>query len=312
MEIYNKKFVYFEWDKELEGKECFVADYIDNLKWNVNNNSDPEQITYNKNNDSYPFREKDTEREWCFAYYDPDYAAKKAFMEGKTIQARYCLDKCEYDWFDIDLDRAAGGFNFDDFEFRLKPEETKWYIVLDDYGLSRTNSKIDDVVLFEGTEDECIKWMDEHKKFENIMIAWINGAQIELELQDPIRGIRWVPATKPTWDISNNYRIKPEVESVPFDSVQELIDAWDNKYPQNKNRPKGTMPLIWIKEKEKNRVHLITNFYFERVLMEYDVGTSDYHFTLKELFENYTFADGSIIGKVKKEQNDTETTESNL
>ena len=90
-----------------------------------------------------------------------------------------------------------------------------------------------------------------------------------------------------------------KVKYVPFNTVQELIDAWDNKYPQNKNRPEGTMPLIWIKHKEKNRVYLITDFLFDKAY-DCDVGTEDENLRLTELFENFTFLDGSIIGKVKE------------
>lgn len=129
--------------------------------------------------------------------------------------------------------------------------------------------------------------------------AYLEGEQIQFKGNID----NWVDiAGIPLFNASpDEYRIKPESEYVPFDTVQELINAWDEKYPQNKNRPEGTMPLIWIKEKECNRAYLITDFFFERVYMEYDAGTSNYHFTLKELFENYTFADGSIIGKVKEE-----------
>jgi hypothetical protein len=103
---------------------------------------------------------------------------------------------------------------------------------------------------------------------------------------------------EPSFLLCNEYRIKPEDAYVPFDTVQELIDAWDEKYPQNKNRPEGTMPLIWIKQKLKNRVYLITDFMFEKYF-EDDVGTEDDNLQLKELFDDYTFLDGSVIGKVK-------------
>ena len=78
----------------------------------------------------------------------------------------------------------------------------------------------------------------------------------------------------------DEYRIKPKSEYVPFDTVQELIDSWDNKYPQNKNRPKGTMPLIWVKSKQKNRVYLITDFLFDNYHNN-DVGTEDSNLQLK-------------------------------
>ena len=151
--------------------------------------------------------------------------------------------------------------------------------------------------------------------------AFMDGKTIQYLYND-----EWIDvAHSPLWGLDNTYRIKPEdecegcmkydyctnkdgkrcksyctkVEYVPFDTVEGLIEAWDNKYPQNKNRPEGTMPLIWIKNKEKNRVYLITSFLFEKVF-GYDVGTCDEDMKLTELFNNFTFLDGSIIGKRSK------------
>ena len=293
MELYDKKYVYFDWDDKLEGKKGFFGDSINHLKLNVKDNRTMFywEICHNVNtNTDYPFGFIDgygSSHCFRFCYYDPYYEFRKAYLEGKQLQFKNKND----DWEDVD-----GEPLFDGDEYRIKPG---WYVILDEYGLSRTNSKHDGDVLFEGTEEECIQWIDEHKKFEKIMIAWINGAQIELGIEDPIHGIRWVPATKPTWNISSNYRVK----HVLFDSVHELINAWDNKYPQNKNRPKGAMPLIWIENKAyKGTVFLITAYYFEKSMHDADVGTNEGDYTLRELFENYTFADGSIIGKVKEDE----------
>ena len=299
MELYNREFVYFDWDDELEGKKGFFSNNINDLKRSVKDNRTMwyGEICKNVNtNTDYPFGFIDDfgiSHCFRFCYYDPYYEFRKACLEGKRLQFK----NNNGNWEDV-----RGEPIFENDEYRIKPVKTKWYIVLDEYGLSRTNSKEGErCVLFEGTEDECIKWMDEHKKFEKIMLAWINGAQIELEIQDPIRGIICVPATKPTWNISNNYRVKPEPEYIPFDSVEGLINAWDEKYPQNKNRPKGTMPLIWIENKAyKGTVSLITDYYFERSMHDADVGTNEGDYTLKELFEDYTFLDDSIIGKEKE------------
>ena len=77
--------------------------------------------------------------------------------------------------------------------------------------------------------------------------------------------------------------------------MQELIVAWDEKYPQNKNRPEGTMPLIWVKNKGANEVSLITDFYFDCA----EISLSDTQISLEELWKYYTFADDTVIGKVK-------------
>ena len=314
MELYNKEFVFFDWDNNLEGKKGFFADNIDDLKQNVKDNR---VLWYGEicrsDNNNYPFKlieEKGNSAHFRFCYYDPYYEFRKAYLEGKQLQFR----NSEGDWEDV---HGAPFFNKD--EYRIKPK--MWYVVLNDNGLSRTNSKHDDV-MFEGTEEECVKWIEVREKFEDIMIAWEDGKTIQYN-----SGNGWEDCcdNKPAWDVTSEYRIKDEckgcmkynsctnkdgnrcrcycteVEYVPFDTVEGLINAWNNKYPQNKNAPKGTMPLIWIKHKEKNRVYLITDFLFEKYFKN-DVGTEDEDFTLEELFNNYTFADGSIIGKVKESE----------
>lgn len=202
MELYNKEFVYFDWDEKLDGKKVMVSDDIYKLKRYVNSEEINTYEVSKSSDDKYPFRVSGTAFRFC--YYDPYYELRKAYLKGKQIQFKGNIDN----WVDI-----AG------------------------------------IPLFNASPDE--------------------------------------------------YRIKPESEYVPFDTVQELIDAWDEKYPQNKNRPEGTMPLIWVKSKQKNRVYLITDFLFDKYFNN-DVGTEDSNLQLKELFEDYTFADGSIIGKVKE------------
>lgn len=400
MELYNKKYVYFEWDDELEGKKGFVADDISELKYDVNNCRYQGILCRGQNVPACPFSQQGVDDVFTFAYYDPDYEIKKEFFDGKTIQAHFKTNDRYHgnnEWFDINKDTLSEGYSLEDFDLRMKEElkyyaiygsnaiykdteindeteskvlafstsesfiddfienhkglydvlkagfsgETieyrnlhdgdnspwlpwnlcyntnlnpydfvnfeyrikhKWYIVLDDYGLSRTNLIIKDkYVVFEGTEDECIKWMDKYGKFEKIMVAWKQDKKIQCK--DGNEWVDWELSDIPressfnTWE---EWRIKDEdVEYVPFDTVQELIDYWDEKHPSN--RPADTLPLIWIKEKDFDRRYLITEYYFERDVNKGDVGTSNNYFTLKELFEKYTFLYGATIGKVKEE-----------
>ena len=53
-----------------------------------------------------------------------------------------------------------------------------------------------------------------------------------------------------------NYRIKPEPKRRPFKSCDELIRFWESHYC-NGNRPKGTMPLIWVKLKENDYIYMV-------------------------------------------------------
>lgn len=298
MELYDKKYVYFEWDNKLDGKIGFVAQNIAALRGQVNNNPKAMVTLSGSDDDTCPFTyyvDDEITCDYQFAYYDPYYELRKAYLEGKQLQFK----NDNGDWIDV-----AGEPLFKVDEYRIKPET--WYIILDDDGVSRTSELCEnETVLFEGIEEECIEWMDKYKKFEKIMVAWKQGKTIQYK--DGNEWIDWVLHEVPlagALDTWKEWRIKDEceeaVESTPFDSIQELIAAWDEKYPQNKNRPEGTMPLIWIKDKYYNRSYLITEYYFERDMNECDVGTSNNYFTLKELFEEYTFADGTVIGKVKE------------
>ena len=91
MELYDKKYVYFDWDDNLEGKKGFFGDSINHIKQNVKDNRTLwfGNICHNTNaNTDYPFAfidESGNSHCFRFCYYDSDYAAKKAFMEGKTV-----------------------------------------------------------------------------------------------------------------------------------------------------------------------------------------------------------------------------------
>ena len=193
MTLYDSKFVYFEWDDELEGKEVILARTIKDLKEFVSSGDKDRFFVVQKGND-LPFSNGTVDCGFC--YYDPYYEFRKAYIEGKQLQFK----NRNGDWEDV-----SG------------------------------------VPLFNGVDE---------------------------------------------------YRIKPD-NYVPFDTLQELIDAWDEKYPQNKNRPEGTMPLIWVKNKGANEVSLITDFYFDCD----EIALSDTQISLEELWKYYTFTDGTVIGK---------------
>jgi hypothetical protein len=295
MELYNKEFVYFDWDDTLEGKKGFVADSINDLKQYVKNNIDSwfGEIHKNTKNGTYPFESIDdsgVEYPFKFCYYDPYYEFRRAYLEGKQLQYKA---RDTGNWIDV-----VGDPVFKGAEYRIKPK--MWYIVLDDCGLSRTNLKSDDDVMFEGTEEECIKWMDKYGKFEKIMLACRQGKAIQYK--DGDKWTDWMLNDFPrngALDGWKEWRIKDEVvESVPFDTVHELIDAWDSKYPQNKNRPEGTMPLIWVKSKATKCIYLINGYDYE----DNKVGINIYWVALGDLFKEYTFLDSSIIGKVREKE----------
>lgn len=302
MELYNKEFVYFEWDKKLDGKKGFVAQNIESLKGQVNNNPKGMVTLSGSNDDVCPFTyfcDGEITCDYVFAYYDPYYEFRKAYLEGKQLQFKN--DKGG--WEDI-----PDGFPplFTTDEYRIKPDDIIWKVVLSDdcaLGIAKTTDKH---VYFTGNEEECNEWINEHNNFTDIMWAWEREKK-PIQFYDD-RCKKWRNCNdfdgkpcEPNWGVGTEYRIKPENTYVPFDSVQELIDAWERKSGIKFNH-ELTMPQIWIKRKDTNEVYLITEFMFENDDSDgdWDVGTSYENLELKELLDYFTFLDGSIIGKVKE------------
>lgn len=299
MELYNKEFVYFDWDDKLEGKKGFSSDDINTLKQAVKDNRTGlyGEIIKNTGPDSqFPFETIDNSGwhgHFRFCYYDPYYEFRRAYLEGKQLQFR----NSEGDWEDV---HGEPLFNKD--QYRIKPDDIIWKVVLSDDGSLAIAKSTDKHVYFTGNVEECNTWIKNHSKFVDIMWAWEREHKSIQYNHDDGKG--WLDCKdwdntpcEPNWELHTEYRIKEEY--VPFDSVQELIDGWKKKSGLEFNR-ELLMPLIWIKRKEKNQVYLITEFLFENDCCNCNVGTSYENLELKELFENFTFLDGSIIGKVKE------------
>ena len=187
MELYNKKFVYFDWDDNLEGKEGFFADNIESLKQNVNDDVTPSygKIVKNSDNDNnfLPFRcvkESGWGDSFRFCYYDPYYEFRKAYLEGKQLQFK----SSDCGWEDI-----AGEPTFASArdKYRIKPKV--WYVVFDSYGLYLTDSKKDSDVIFDGTEEECTNWME---KYEDIIFAWEDGKTIQYKDDCLNKWVNWI------------------------------------------------------------------------------------------------------------------------
>ena len=124
MELFDKKYVHFMWEDELEGKRGFFADSIETLKSFVETknlkNLEPQYyntVSYSGNG-HYPFCSDDYCK-FIFFYYDPNYECKKAYAEGKQIQIR--CKTCDDSWIDCDEPEW-----FDSIEYRIKPEEHEY------------------------------------------------------------------------------------------------------------------------------------------------------------------------------------------
>lgn len=115
MELFDKKFVHFMWEDELEGKEGFVADNICELTNCVLGGNFHRTQVRKSVSPSSPFRDTNNNNDWLFFYYDHNYKVKKAYNEGKQIQ---CRSNSAYKWID-DTNPTWE----DAFEYRIKPTE---------------------------------------------------------------------------------------------------------------------------------------------------------------------------------------------
>lgn len=205
MELFDKKFVYFMWDDELRGKECFYDDNIDGLRKSVDENDTDFKGCLEPNTSDYPFRpilRGKTCCSWRFAYYDPNYECKVAYSEGKKIQHRR---KGEKDWYE-----STPAWD-PRYEYRIKP--VKYYVGI---GINKTLTWHSDTMAykhvyasFDSTQD-ADKWIYEHKKFVPVMRAFEKGLPIEYKYS----GGDWAEASTPSWDLRLRYRVKPVYNSL--------------------------------------------------------------------------------------------------
>ena len=86
-DLFNKKFLYVEWDDCLQGKDVLLCDDIVYLRQGDLNFEKCENggglVKTFKNADEIYFR---------FAYYDPNLRLKEAFLQGKKIMAWFKSD----------------------------------------------------------------------------------------------------------------------------------------------------------------------------------------------------------------------------
>ena len=296
---FEKRFVHYFWIDTLEGKKGFIADTLEELRLYVQSKNKQRLVTLtHSENEDFEFTSNDIDECYQFCYYDPFYELKVAYEEGKTIQY---LSKIKDEWVDFDHRPLWNG---DSTEYRIKPNDEYEVVILYGVGLRIIPSSSSGEfrrIFFKGTEKECKQWVKDNYHLQIVIDGYFENEPIVYKEKgvknDPWKETKESPYD---WDFEHyEYRINRAGESkedkyVPFENTQELIEAWEKKCPANKDRPNGTMPLVWIKEKDnKNFISLITDF------TGYGVSTSYKDMSFDSLFEKYTFADGGVCGKRK-------------
>ena len=323
MKLFDKKFVRFMWDDELEGKKVFVADNINSLIERVEKGASIYKVRWSRDN-GMPFEGDDLVR-YRFAYYDPNYEAKRAFNEGKEIQFK---DDVSGDWC------SAYNPRWDlNIEYRIKPKnncvaylarlsdddyyltacyENRWESVQKGYG-AKTK-------LFVGSEGEVREWYESREKFKDLIKAWEDDKTIQV--YEPLFK-KWSDcAGTLEWYTDCEYRVKPECPCAdgidskacvgcehsedgkkkyrPYESPAEMIVDFIDRFKVN--CPSYCEPLIWLKGHNTDNRYLVTCFPSEfGVNLGNGVRVGLDLCGFQDLFKCYTYLDGSPVGMEVKE-----------
>lgn len=84
----------------------------------------------------------------------------------------------------------------------------------------------------------------------------------------------------------------------PYETVEEFIQDYQERFPTAVPRPAHTMPLIWLTNIVSEEIHLVTGFNMtDEYENEKGVCIRDIIWSFKELFSSWTYLDGSPCGK---------------
>ena len=169
--IFDKKFVHFMWDDELEGKDGFFADDICELTNRVHSGDLHHTKMRRSLNPAFPFKDTNNNN-WLFFYHDPLYDVKLAWKQGKTVQYMTTI-YAKNRWEDVPNEWYWDGDA--DTEYRIKPEK-EWRPCKDVQELKKVwYGKMPFDVLNDGPEEPFIwvRWKGgrEHK----LITGYYNG-----------------------------------------------------------------------------------------------------------------------------------------
>lgn len=104
----------------------------------------------------------------------------------------------------------------------------------------------------------------------------------------------WENITNPSWSSDIEYRIAPEYR--PYKDFDEFLADVEERFPSTRNRPGGTLPLVWVKPQQNQHAgHLITGYNTDCAGTVFVAGSSIH--TCSGMFETFTYMDGTPFGK---------------
>lgn len=267
MELFDKKFVYFEWDGALKGKQVLASDNLQCMRRDINDGTAKLRCVEGSSSRDklYPFKD-DRGTLWALVYYDPLYDVKLAWKNGKQIQARSVLYK-DAEWIDSKYP------HFDDTccEFRVKHDEYRIVRCPD----GKVNvCECDNMPCyaedFRGTKEQCLGYAAEH--YCQLCERFNDNCSTDGACMGFIRKKKWRP----------------------FKNIRELKDTWSDKAGMSADYEE---PLIWIRDKKRPDItRLITGFNGGSKC----VAIAGEWRIFEALFDEYEFLDGTPCGVVEE------------
>ena len=137
------------------------------------------------------------------------------------------------------------------------------------------------------------------QKFINCIQVFADGKTIQAKLFG-CNESKWGDCDNPSWSPDYDYRIKPETKYRSFKDCDELIKTYDRLFTEKTGLERLEnnldLTLIWVKSKEYGTRHLITSFGKIRTTDIDMVELSNMSYSMIELFDYFTFLDGSPCG----------------
>ena len=222
MKLFNKKYVYLEWDDKLKDKDCILAHSYEDLKDFVNS-GDKGRICKAEKGKEKPFTNHWSECDFC--YFDPNWEIKKSLLRNEKVQYYSSFDK----WQDLNLWESAEDYldneDWDEYEWRIKPTDEQYFVCLYDGEFRKVIMMPLKYIFFKGTEEECDEWIKDHQEMKQVMLAWLNNKQIEI--YETVLN-KWIDARYPSWDKNCSYRVKSSKYYVVFPTERFLVINEEN------------------------------------------------------------------------------------
>lgn len=264
MELFDKKFVYLEWDDALEGKEVFVAYTLSGLKRAI---ALGDRFVIKKNDGDYSFISSGGVQ-YAIAYYDPNYEYKLAYNQGKKVEV-YGFIGISRAWVEVTDDLKWE----ENYQYRIKPK--KFTLIEPDCNndklrlLSECTPVHVDEHAFLGTREECKDY------------AVKNFCDCCVHTDSPC-----------VWYDCTGFVSKNKCKWRPFKDIAELKHAWEIKRSPLVH-PELEEPAIWVRKKSSGITSLIDRYDYRN--SKYPIAVLGRK-SMQELFDEWEFLDGTPCG----------------